>query len=148
MPDIVCAIRGGPGSYHTRLAALRHASHHAVTVHFVSVVDPVAYGPLHEGEQHAIRAEMSWRDLAMARATAARAGLDEVRFTVAVRVGDLAATITAYAEEVGADSILIGRPRSADDALLAGAGAEQFAAELRRRSNVTVTVVDPERQQA
>jgi hypothetical protein len=141
--DVVCAIRGGPGSYHTRLAALQHGADHGVAVHFVSVVDPVAYQPLHEGEQHAIRAEMAWRDLAMGRATAARAGLADVRFTVAVRVGDLVDTIVGYAREVGAGSILIGTPRSAADAALAGGGAEQFAQDLRRTGGVAVMVLAP-----
>ena len=50
-------------------------------------------------------------DLAMAKATAAHAGLTEVRYTVEVRVGGLADTIAAFAKEVKATSILIGRPR-------------------------------------
>lgn len=143
MADVVCAIRGGPGSYQTRLAALEHAAQHGVVVHFVSVVDPAAYEPLHEGEQHAIRAEMAWRDLALANATAAHADLDDVRFTVAVRVGGLADTIAAYAAEVAAGSILIGSPRAAADAALANGGAEQFAEELRESSGIAVVVVSP-----
>jgi nucleotide-binding universal stress UspA family protein len=142
MADIVCAIRGGPGSYRTRLSALQHAADRGVTVHFVSIVDPVAYEPLHEGEQDAIRAEMAWRDLAMTRATAAHADLEEVRFTVAVRVGVLADTIAAYAREVGAGSILVGSPRAAADAVLVD-GVERFAAELRQKSGVAVIVTNP-----
>ncbi len=144
MTDVVCAIRGGPGSYQTRLAALQHAADKGVTVHFLSVVDPVAYEPLHEGEQHAIRAEMAWRDLAMAKATAARADLDEVRFTVAVRVGVLADTIAAYAGEVAAGSILVGNPRSATDAVFAHGGARRFAEELRQSTGLPVIVMAPD----
>ena len=142
MTDVVCAIRGGPGSYQTRLAALQHAADRGVAVHFLSVVDPVAYEPLHAGEQHAIRAEMAWRDLAMATATAARANLGDVRFTVAVRVGTLVDTIAAYAKEVGAGSILVGNPRAAPDAMLAG-GADRFAGELRQSAGVPVVVMTP-----
>ena len=112
-----------------------------VTVHFVSVVDPVAYEPLHEGEQHAIRAEMAWRDVALARATAAHAELGDVRFTVAVRVGEPAVTIGDYSKQVGAGSILIGRPRSAADAVLAG-GEDQFVEELGRRAGVPIEVIN------
>ena len=143
MTDIVCAIRGGPGSYQTRLAALQHASRHNVTVHFVSVVDSVAYDPLHEGEQHAIRAEMAWRDLALAKATAAHAGLDDVRFTVAVRVGDLADAIATYSKDVEAGSILMGTPRPAADAALTDGGAERFAEELDNIAGIPVVVVSP-----
>ena len=60
MSDVVAAIRGGPGSYQTRLAALRQGEDNDAAVHFLSVIDPVAYQPLHEGEQHAIRVEMAW----------------------------------------------------------------------------------------
>ena len=144
MSDVVCAIRGGPGSYQTRLAALKYAADHGVAVHFLSVVDPIAYEPLHKGEQQAIRAEMAWRDLAMAKATVARAELDEVRFTVAVRVGALAETIGAYAGEVEAGSILVGNPRSAPDAALAAGSAEQFAESLRQSSGIPVIVMTPE----
>lgn len=141
MADVVCAVRGGPGSYQTRLAALRQAADRGVAVHFVSVVDPLAYGPLHEGEQQAIRAEMAWRDLAMAKATAARADIGEVRFTVAVRVGELVESIAGYATEMSAGVILIGNPRAAADAALRSDGAEQFADELRQHSGVAVVVV-------
>lgn len=148
MGDIVCAIRGGPGSYQTRRVALQRAAERGVAVHFLSIVDPVAYEPLHDGEQHAIRAEMAWRDLAMARAIAAHAGLDDVRFTVAVRVGALADTISAYAKEVEAGSILIGSPRPAADAALADGGAEPFAEELRQNVGVNVSVVTPDKPMA
>ena len=117
-----------------------------VTVRFLSVIDPVAYEPLHEGEQHAIRAEMAWRDLAMAQATAARAGLDDVCYTVAAKVGDLMETIAGYAKEVGATSILIGTPRSSSDAALSSGGVEQFADELRLSAGVAVVVVNPDGQ--
>ena len=143
MPDVVCAIRGGPGSYHTRLGALQHAASHNVTVHFVSVVDPAAYEPLHEGEQHAIRAEMAWRDLALAQATAAHAELNDVQFTVAVRVGELATAISEYAREVAAGSILIGSPRSAADATFVEGGVDRFVGELRQTAGVAIVVVPP-----
>ena len=141
MPDVVCAIRGGPGSYQTRLAALQQAAETGVAVHFVSVVDPIAYGPLHEGEQHAIRAEMAWRDVALARATAAHAGLQDARFTVAVRVGELAGAIADFAREVEAGSILIGNPRAAADAVLVDDAAAKFADGLRRDTGLPVFMV-------
>ena len=146
MPDAVCAIRGGPGSYQTRLAGLQYAEDNGVAVHFLSVVDPVTYEPLHEGEQHAIRAEMAWRDLALAKTTAARAGLDDVRYTVAAKVGGLVETIAGYAKEMEATSILVGSPRSSTDAALAGGGVMQFADELRLSAGVAVVVVNPDGQ--
>ncbi len=141
MPDVVCAIRGGPGSYQTRLVALQQAAETGVAVHFVSVVDPIAYGPLHEGEQHAIRAEMAWRDVALARATAAHAELQDVRFTVTVRVGELAETIAGFAREMEAGSILIGNPRAAADAVLVDDAAAKFVDGLHQRTGLPVFMV-------
>jgi hypothetical protein len=141
MADVVCAIRGGPGSYQTRLAALQRAVETGVAVHFVSVVDPIAYGPLHEGEQRAIRAEMAWRDVALARATASHAELEDVRFTVTVRVGELAETIAGFAREMDAGSILIGNPRAAADAVLVDEAAAQFADGLRQETGIPVFMV-------
>ena len=140
MADVVCAIRGGPGSYQTRLAALRRAAGTGVAVHFLSVVDPIGYEPLHAGEKEAIRAEMAWRDVALARATAAHAELGDVRFTVTVRVGGLAETIAGFAREMEAGSILMGNPRAASDAVLAN-GADTFVEQLRQDTGLPVTTV-------
>ncbi len=137
MSDFVCAVRGGPGSYETRLAALERAQRTSSTAHFISVVDPRAYEPLHEGEQHAIRSELAWRDLAISRATATRAKLTDVSYSVEVRVGELVETIAAYAREREADAILIGQPRSAADAVI-GSGVDAFAAALREAAGVEV----------
>lgn len=141
--DVVCAIRGGPGSYQTRLAALQHAGTAGVGIRFVSVVNPTIYEALHEGEQDAIRSEMAWRDLALAKATAAQAGLDDVRFTVAVRVGGLADTIAAYALEVAAGSILIGSPRPAADATFGADAVGSFVEDLRQKTGLEVLVMAP-----
>lgn len=143
MPDVVCAIRGGPGSYQTRLAALQHGADTDAGVRFLSVIDPGIYEPLHTGEQYAIRAEMAWRDLALAKAITARADLDDARFTVTVRVGDLVDTISAFAGEVEADTILIGTPRPAADARFAADGVGEFAEELRQKTGARVMVMSP-----
>ena len=119
MTDAVCAIRGGPGSYQTRRAGLQYAEDNGVAVHFLSVVDPVAYEPLHEGEQHAIRAEIAWRGLALAETIAARAGLDVVRYTVASNVVVVVESIPAYSPEMAATTIALRSPLSSSDAALA-----------------------------
>jgi len=141
MGDVVCAVRGGPGSYETRLAALQHAHDTGDTVHLISVIDPIGYDPLHRGQQHAIRAEMAWRELTMGKATVGRAGLGEAPFTVEVRVGALAGTIAGYVRELGAATVMIGRPRDAADAVLAPGGVEAFADGLRAATGVRVLIL-------
>jgi hypothetical protein len=139
MGDVLCAVRGGPGSYATRVAALEAGGADG-TVHFLSVVAPGIYDPLHAGEQHAIRTELAWRDLVIGKAIASRLGDDEAQFTVEVRVGDLAETIAEYARELGVERILLGRPRAAPDAVLAES-EEEFVAGLEEASGVPVEVV-------
>ena len=139
MADFVCAVRGGPGSYESRLAALRRAERVGATAHFISVIDPATYGPLHRGELAAIRKELTWRDLAINRATATRAGIADVSYTVEVRVGDILETLSGYAREREADAILIGAPRRARDAAF-GDALDDFVDNLRAASGVAVLV--------
>lgn len=143
MAEFVCAVRGGPGSHHTRQAGIAHAHESGARVHFLSVVDPDAYEPLHGGEQDAIRAEMAWRDLVLARSAATHAGADNARYTVEIRVGQLAPTIAGYAAEIEAEHIMIGTPRLATDAALALSDLQEFADELKAQSGIEVVIVDP-----
>ena len=84
---------------------------------------------------------MAWRDVALARATASHAELVDVRFTVTVRVGELAETIAGFAREMDAGSILIGNPRAAADAVLVNEAAAQFADGLRQDTGLPVFMV-------
>jgi nucleotide-binding universal stress UspA family protein len=143
MADVVCALRGGPGSYRCRLAALRHAAETGDTIHFISVIDPAGYEPLYEGEQHAIRTEMAWRDLVMAKAAATRAEIEEPHFTVEVRVGETVPTIAAYVRETDATLLIVGHPRPAPDALPSAGGTKAFVEELEVETGVAVRVEPP-----
>lgn len=143
MSGIVCAVRGGPGSHYTRREGLSRALETGAPLHLLVVVPPASYGPLHEGEQRAIRAELAWRELALARSNAAQMGSPDAQFNIQIRIGELRETITEFAQEVGADRVVLGAPRDAIDAALSEEMIQELAAGLRADLKVDVDVVHP-----
>lgn len=145
MKSIVCAVRGGPGSHFTRRAALERSIATAAPLYLLVTVAPEAYDPLHQGEQRAIRAELAWRELALARANASQLGHPDAQFNIQVRVGPIGPTIEEFAKEVDAGSVLLGEPRAALDAALPGTQVEDLAADLEGRLGIDVEVIHVER---
>lgn len=143
MSGIVCAVRGGPGSHYTRREALLQADATGAPLYLLVVVAPHSYGPLHEGEQRAIRAELAWRELALARSNAAQMGAPELQFNIQIRIGELEETITDFVRELSADRLLVGAPREALDATLSEDGIAALAAGLHENLGIEVEVVRP-----
>jgi nucleotide-binding universal stress UspA family protein len=144
MSGIVCAVRGGPGSYYTRREGLARALETGSPLYLLVVVPPGSYGPLHDGEQRAIRAEMAWRELALARSNASQMGSPDAKFNIQIRIGELRDTIAEFVREVGADLLLLGTPRDAIDASLSREMIQELAAGLRADLTVEVEVVRPD----
>jgi len=143
MKPIVCALRGGPGSHFTRRHALEQTAATGAALYLLVVIPASAYNPLHEGEQRSIRAEMAWRELALARANAAQLGLPDIQFNIQIRIGVLQATIAEFVESVDAGTVLLGAPRDAHDAHMSAASIDSLAAELRSGLGVAVEIVHP-----
>jgi nucleotide-binding universal stress UspA family protein len=144
MSGIVCAVRSGPGSHYTRRAGLTRALETGAPLFLLVVVPPGSYEPLHEGEQRAIRAELAWRELALARSNAAQMGSPEAQFNIQIRIGELRDTIAELVREVGADLLLLGTPRDAIDASLSREMIHELAAGLRADLAVEVEVIRPD----
>lgn len=143
MSGIVCAVRGGPGSHYTRREGLLQAAATGAPLYLLVVVSPDSYGPLHEGEQRAIRAELAWRELALARSNAAQMGSPDTQFNIQIRIGELRETIADFVREVGADRLLLGTPRDAIDATLSEETLVALVSELRSDLNIEIEVVHP-----
>lgn len=143
MKSIVCAVRGGPGSHYTRRAALEKSIATSAPLYLLVTVPSGSYKPLHEGEQRAIRAELAWRELALARANAAQLGHPETQLNIQIRIGDLGEILEAFVPEVDGGTVLLGRPRAAMDAALDGDELNDLVAELRRKLRVEVEVIEP-----
>lgn len=144
MSGIVCALRGGPGSYHTRRAGLELSTSRDIPVYLLVVIPADSYDKLHDGEQRAIRAEMAWRELALARATASQLGRPEAQFNIQVKIGELRSVIAEFIEGVDAEVLLLGTPRKAMDALLSEGDLESLAAGFREQLGLRVDIVRPE----
>ena len=143
MTGIVCAVRGGPGSHYTRREALVQSAATGAPLYLLVVVSPDSYGPLHEGEQLAIRSELAWRELALARSNAAQMGSPDAQFNIQIRIGELQQTIADFVTEVDADCLLLGEPRDAMDAALSEDKILALAADIRADLNIEVEVVRP-----
>lgn len=143
MKGIVCAVRGGPGSHYTRREGLTQSLETGAPLYLLVVVPPGAYVPLHEGEQRAIRAELAWRELALARSNAAQMGSADAQFNIQIRIGELRETIAEFMQEVGADRLLLGAPRDAMDATLSEEMIQELAGDLHRQFDIEVEVVRP-----
>ena len=144
MSGIVCAVRGGPGSHYTRHEGLVQALETGTPLYLLVVVSPDSYEPLHEGEQRAIRAELAWRELALARSNAAQMGSSDAHFNIQIRIGELPETIAGFVREVGADRVLLGAPRDAMDATLSEDMIAELVDKLRSDLNIEIEVVRPE----
>lgn len=140
---IVGAVRGGPGSHYTRRAALEKSIALGAPLYLLVTVPAAAYDPRHRGEQRAIRAELAWRELALARANAAQLGHPDAQFNIQVRIGELADTVVDFVAEVDAGTVLLGRPRPALDAALNDGDLGELVARLRAATGVEVVVVEP-----
>ena len=140
--DRVCRPRG-PGSHFTRRQGLLQAAEIGAPLYLLVVVPPDSYGPLHEGEQRAIRAELAWRELALARSSAAQMGSPDAQFNIQIRIGELRETIADFVREVRADRLLLGTPRDAIDATLSEETLVALVSELRSDLNIEVAVVHP-----
>jgi hypothetical protein len=143
MSGIVCAVRGGPGSHYTRREGLVQAVETGAPLYLLVVVSPDSYGPLHEGEQRAIRAELAWRELALARSNAAQMGSPDAQFNIQIRIGELHETIAGFVQEVNADRLFLGVPREAIDATLSEETIRALADDLRTGLKIDVEVVRP-----
>ncbi|MCP3977609.1 MAG: hypothetical protein GY720_24250 [bacterium] len=144
MSGIVCALRGGPGSYYTRRAGLERSTADDIPLYLLIVIPAESYGDLHEGEQRAIRAEMAWRELALARATASQLGQPDAQFNIQVRIGDLRAVVSEFTAEVGAGNLLLGTPRKAADAVLSSSEVAELAGEFQAQLGITVDIIRPQ----
>jgi len=143
MSGIVCAVRGGPGSHYTRREGLAQSLETGTTLYLLVVIPPESYGPLHEGEQRAIRAELAWRELALARSNSAQMGSPDAQFNIQIRIGDLAETISEFATEVTADRLLLGAPRDAMDAALSNDELQAMVRRLGIELSIDVEVIRP-----
>jgi nucleotide-binding universal stress UspA family protein len=137
---ILCAIRGGEGSYPTQDAAIALAKEQGDELVFLYVVD-VSFlnqtaAPLVVDVDAALE-KMGRFQLAMAQERAAAQGVEA---HTAVRTGRLRPELVTAATELGANLIVLGRPYG-ETAVFEEATLLAFAAILRSETGAQVRIL-------
>jgi nucleotide-binding universal stress UspA family protein len=140
MGKILCAIRGGEGSYPTQDGAIALARERGDELVFLYVVD-VSFlnqtaAPLVVDIDAALE-KMGRFQLAMAQE---RAAAQSVEDRIVVRTGRLRPELVAAATELGVDLIVLGRPEE-KTAVFEQATLQAFAAILRSETDADVLIL-------
>jgi nucleotide-binding universal stress UspA family protein len=140
MGKILCAIRGGEGSYPTQDAAIALARERGDELVFLYVVD-VSFlnqtaAPLVVDVDAALE-KMGRFQLTMAQE---RADAQGVEAHIAVRTGRLRPELVAAATELGVDLIVLGRPLG-ETAVFEQATLQAFAAILQSETDADVLIL-------
>jgi nucleotide-binding universal stress UspA family protein len=140
MGKILCAIRGGEGSYPTQDGAIALARERGDELVFLYVVD-VSFlnqtaAPLVVDIDAALE-KMGRFQLAMAQE---RAAAQSVEARIVVRTGRLRPELVAAATELGVDLIVLGRPEE-KTAVFEQATLQAFAAILRSETDADVLIL-------
>jgi nucleotide-binding universal stress UspA family protein len=140
MGKILCATRGGADSQHTQQAAIDLARERGDELVFlyvadVSFLDNTAAPLVVDVESELER--MGCFQLALAQEQAA---VQEVLAQTAIRHGHLRQELIRAAQELGATSVILGRPQE-ETAVFDEADLQAFAAELKAETGAEVLVV-------
>jgi len=111
MPGIVCAIRGGPDSQPTIEKAIEAAIETGLTIHFLYVVNLDFLTHTASSRVHIITEEMEEMGDFILRAAQAEAEGKGVATERIIKHGKVGNVISDVCHELGADYVVLGRPR-------------------------------------
>jgi len=140
MGRILCATRGGEDSQRTQRAAIALARERGDELVFLYVADASFLDKIAAAVVVDVQAELEQMgrfQLALAQEQAAEEG---VRAEIAIRNGQLRKELVRAAQEIGATSVVLGRPQE-ETAVFDEAKLEEFAAELEAKTGAEVLVV-------
>ena len=140
MGRILCATRGGEDSQRTQRAAIALAREQGDELVFLYVADASFLDKIAAAVVVDVQAELEQMgrfQLALAQEQAAEEG---VRAEIAIRYGQLRKEMVRAAQEIGATSVVLGRPQE-ETAVFDEAKLEEFAAELKAKTGAEVLVV-------
>lgn len=141
-PTIVCATRGGAGSYVAQTAARRRAERSGARLLFIYVVTPLAYD-VDTSLRPALRHELHWLGRVLVALAAQRARQVGLVADVDVREGELRGELVAAVRAHNATTLILGAPH-AGTALLDGAAMERLARAIGQETGVETIVAWPD----
>ena len=143
MNRILCAVRGGPGSEKTIATAVALAKKERARLVFLYVINLGRYLSSSGDRMESISMEMRRMGeyvLLMAQAMAAREG---VVADTSVREGGVLEEIFAICQEMGIESVVMGKPLpDSDENCFSLEKLEVFAKKLEEKYEVSVVLVE------
>jgi nucleotide-binding universal stress UspA family protein len=112
MSGILCPIRGGPGSTNAIELGIRLAKETGERLHFLYVVNLDFLNMTQQSRTHVLSAEMRGMGEFILLAAQAKAEDAGVLASGIVRQGEVMDEIVAYAREVEASHVILGRPKA------------------------------------
>jgi nucleotide-binding universal stress UspA family protein len=143
MEYIVCAIRGGEGSWAVQQEAIRLARAESKRLIFLNVIDVASFGNWELTLSSAIRAELNWLGKALVNVAQRRARKQQIVSDVAIREGDVRQEIGQFLQESAANMLLLGAPRGTTATVFGDDAIEQFALSVHNETGVPVHIVRP-----
>lgn len=140
MGRILCATRGGEGSYRTQDAAAALARERGDDLLFIYIVDTSFLNQTAAPLVVDVEARLERMGLFQLTVAQERVAAQGVETQTLVRRGRLSTELAAAAREVGADLIVLGRPVN-QGAVLTEATLQSLASFLEKEAGVKVLVV-------
>ncbi len=144
MGNIICATRGGEGSWAVQTAAIEWAKAENQSLTFLFVTDPNSMSGVEELLITAVQAELNWMGKTLLSIAKQRALLAGIEADIVVRVGEVQKEITQYLQENKPEKILLGAPRGTTANVFGDDAIEQFALTLKRSTDIPVEIIRPE----
>lgn len=141
---VICATRGGEGSWAAQNAAIQHAQEHETMVVFLYVVSPQVEAEGNDALLPAVRDELTWLGRTLLELGKKRAIVAGVSAETATLEGNVQQQITAYIRERKATHLFLGAPRGTTSNVFGDDEIEKFALEIAGGSGIHVEVVRPE----
>jgi nucleotide-binding universal stress UspA family protein len=142
---IVCATRGGEASRRTQERAIGLAKERKAELIFLCVFDPVVAERASSELAEAVAEEQQWLGRALMGIAKKRAQEQGLGVEVAVRRGAILETIEAFVCEVGADTLVIGEPKTDSPLAAFHPGTiVSCARQVEQNTGIEVVVVTPD----
>ncbi len=143
MPGVVCAIRGGPQSRPTINQAIELASSTRLPLYFLFVVNLDFLSQSMSTRTQLISKEMHEMGEFILLTAQSTAESRDVRAERVVRHGNVAAEVIGLSREVGADYVVLGRPRlEHEENVFSTDHLKDFSQRIENESGAEVVVVE------
>lgn len=142
MQPVVCATRGGEACRRTQERAIRLAKEKDAPLIFLYIADPSLVGPVSEPLEEALKHENARLGRAVLRVAQERARAQGLAAEAVVIHGSVQTSIQDYLLQVGADTLVLGAPRTGTaQQVFTAQGIDEFAETIRRATEAQVVVV-------